>query len=160
MAELSKEERIKNEKDRLIIYFEKLSERELAIITPMIENAAFMRITLEDLRKVIIEEGVTERYQNGANQFGNKQSASLQAYNMIVKTYSALMKNLFSYLPYESKQALTWQPKEKTPEEIEAEERAADERRARINAEIARAAEWQRQQREAEKNKPRGNINA
>lgn len=120
---------------------------------PLLQNAAFMKVTLEDLQEVINANGVTEEYQNGANQKGVKQSAALQSYNSLIKNYGNVIKMLSNLLPPEEKKiALSslhgWKPPEQTEEEIEEQMRREEERQRKINDEIAKAAEWQRQQRE------------
>lgn len=154
--ELSKEERIKKELERISAFFEKSDANKRAIIEPLIQNAAFMRVTLEDLQEIINSEGVTETYQNGANQKGVKQSAALQSYNSVAKTYAGVIKTLTAFVPVERK-AVFHPPyniaPEKTPEELEEEKRLADERDDRINREIQEAAKRQRLERE------RQNIN-
>lgn len=97
--EISTEDRIKIELSRIGYFFENLEENKMAIISPLLQNAAFMRITLEDLQRQIIDEGVTEAYQNGEHQKGMKQSAALQSYNSLVKNYANVVKTLSQYLP-------------------------------------------------------------
>ena len=53
----------------------------------------------------INENGVTDSYQNGANQSGTKASADLQAYNSLAKVYNALMDKLSGKLPKIMKQS-------------------------------------------------------
>ena len=155
MTEISKEKRIKEELTRVSLYFENAADNEKAIISPLIQNAAFMKVTLEDLQEIINTEGVTEAYQNGANQHGIKPSAALQSYNNLMKVFASVIKTLSSYLPPEEKKRVStlfgWTPQEKTEEELEKERQREEERRRKINEEIARAAEWQRQQWEREK---------
>lgn len=121
--ELLREQKIEAELDRIGRYFETMDENQKAIISPLVQNSAFMRVTLEELQQKITEEGVVEQYQNGANQFGMKQSAALQSYNTLVKNYASVTKQLFSLLPAEKKTAApVWQRKpEPTEEEKEAE---------------------------------------
>lgn len=97
-----KEERIKTELERISKHFENVNESQRAIVTPLLQNAAFMKVTLEDLQRIINEEGVTETYQNGANQRGIKQSATLQSYNSLIKNYASVIKTLSQLLPKES----------------------------------------------------------
>lgn len=70
---------------------------------PLIQNVAFMKVTLEDLQREINENGATDTYQNGANQWGVKQSATLQSYNALIKNYNTAIKTLSQFIP---KQAL------------------------------------------------------
>ena len=148
MTEIERNKKIFEEYQRISIYFESLDENEKAVIDPLIRNAAFMRVALDDLQEIIAEQGPIESYQNGQFQSGLKQSASLQSYNSTMKVYAAVIKNLFGLLPKMTRPTVSWKPREKTAEE-RAEERKRDEaRQAQINAEIERAAEIQRRQRE------------
>ena len=60
-----------------------------------------MRATLEDLQEIINREGVVDEYKNGANQYGTKQSATLQSYNALVKNYTTVQRQLLQLLPPE-----------------------------------------------------------
>ena len=122
----------------------------MAIILPLIHNAAFMKCTLEDLQDLIQRDGVVDYYQNGANQSGLKQSAALQSYNSLIKNYAAVLKSLCEYLPRSKRAAFTCMMPERTPEEDAEDLRRSVERADRINAEIAAAAEKQRLKREKE----------
>ena len=72
MGSRSKKKRIQAELDRISIVFEKVPEKERSVIDPLLQNYAFMKVTLEDLQEEIIRDGVSETYQNGANQSGQK----------------------------------------------------------------------------------------
>lgn len=79
--------------------FRTLPANEREFIQPLLENAAFMRVTLDELQKEIQENGAIENYQNGANQRGVKISANIQAYNQMVKAYHSIMGKLLARLP-------------------------------------------------------------
>ena len=89
---------------RLEKLFSPLPENERMFIQPLLENAAFMRVTLDELQIKIRLEGATDEYQNGANQCGVKISAAIQAYNQLMKTYHTLMDKLMAKLPQEAKE--------------------------------------------------------
>lgn len=99
MAKKKKQTRIKEEFERLKRLCEGLSENKLAVALPLVEQAAFMRITLTDLQIEINEMGCVEEYQNGRNQSGFKVTAALQAYNSTVKNYAAVCERLDRILP-------------------------------------------------------------
>ena len=122
--EKSKNNRIEAERARITERFSRADGNQLAIVTPLIQNAAFMKVTLEDLQEAINDEGVVDEYKNGANQYGQKQSATLQSYNALIKNYASVIKTLAQILPPEERQ----EAKRKTPEEIMAE-KAADHKR-------------------------------
>ena len=76
-GELTKDQRISEEYARMKDLFAAMAENELRFCDPLLQNAAFMKVTLEDLQQAINENGVTDQYQNGANQSGTKASADL-----------------------------------------------------------------------------------
>ena len=100
----TKRKRADDELEKLEKLFSPLPENERSFIQPLLENAAFMRATLDELQIKIRLEGATDEYQNGANQCGMKISASIQAYNQVMKTYHSLMDKLMAKLPQEAKQ--------------------------------------------------------
>ena len=146
--EKTKEQRIEEELKRISVWFESMDENQRAVLDPIMQNSAFMKVTLDDLQEIINQEGVIDRYQNGANQYGMKQSATLQSYNSLVKNYAAVNKTLFSVLPRYRRPV---QPKQEETEE-ERDKRQQLElirdqmKQARINAEIAAASEMQKKQ--------------
>jgi len=97
--EFDKGRRISAEYRRMRELFAALPENELSFCDPLLQNAAFMFATLQDLQEAINANGVTDVYQNGANQTGTKASADLQAYNSLAKVYNALMDKLMAKLP-------------------------------------------------------------
>ena len=99
MAKKKKETRISEVQRKLEKLCEGLSEKKKAIALPLISQAAFMQVTLDDLQKEINEAGCVEGYQNGENQSGNKATAALQAYNSMVKNYAGVCERLDRILP-------------------------------------------------------------
>ena len=98
----TKRNRADHELEKLEKLFSPLPENERAFLQPLLENAAFMRATLDELQIKIRLEGATDEYQNGANQCGVKISAAIQAYNQVMKTYHSLMDKLLAKLPEEA----------------------------------------------------------
>lgn len=152
MLDTEKQKRINQELKRINERFTDADENQKAIVKPLIQNAAFMKVTLEDLQEIINAEGATEAYQNGANQHGVKQSATLQSYNSLIKNYTAVIKALSRLLPPAKKEMPiinNSRPAQKTEEEWrELQRKYSLEHDARINAEINAAAEKQRRERE------------
>ena len=104
-GELTKDQRISQEYARMKELFSAMPENELRFCDPLLQNAAFMCVTLQDLQLAINENGVTDEYRNGANQSGTKASADLQAYNSLAKVYNALMDKLSAKLPKDVKKS-------------------------------------------------------
>lgn len=93
----------KKRKDALLkemkeIYSE-LSPNQKVICYSMLEEAAFLKVTLEELKLEISENGTVDEYQNGANQYGKKISANLQSYNSTLKNYFVLLEKIVKMFP-------------------------------------------------------------
>lgn len=79
--------------------YSELSVNQQIICFSMLEEAAFLKVTLEDLRAEISANGTTDEYKNGANQFGTKVSANLQSYNSTLKNYFVLLEKIVKMFP-------------------------------------------------------------
>lgn len=94
-----RERLIKKEKNKLLKIFKNVNKDRLSVVEKLIENAAFMSITLHDLEQKINKNGTISRYKNGENQFGTKKSPEVEVYNTMVKNYTSIIKNLADLLP-------------------------------------------------------------
>ncbi|MCL2080245.1 MAG: hypothetical protein FWH17_10505 [Oscillospiraceae bacterium] len=97
--ELTKEERIKREAARLRRVFKDLDKNKLQSVKSLIDNAAFMAVSLEELQEKINENGYTEEYQNGANQWGTKQSEAVKIHIAMTRNHAAAIKMLAELAP-------------------------------------------------------------
>ena len=79
MAQDTKRKRIAQELARISVYFKEVDANQRALAQPLLQNAAFMKVALEDMQELINNEGVTEEYRNGQTQYGEKPSSALQA---------------------------------------------------------------------------------
>ena len=105
MKSRTRESRIKAEQKRLRGLFADLPPKELAFVTPLLQNMAFMSVTLEDLQTEINANGTVDEYQNGAAQFGKKASATIQSYNAVLKNYQSAIDKLIVRLPKEQRKS-------------------------------------------------------
>lgn len=96
---IDKEELIKKEVAKLTRIFKSLSTGTKNSITNLINEAAFMSVSLAELRAIINKKGYIEEYQNGENQKGIKKAAEVDIYNSLIKHYMAIMKQLLDLLP-------------------------------------------------------------
>ncbi|HAE16986.1 MAG TPA: hypothetical protein DHW39_11655 [Erysipelotrichaceae bacterium] len=101
MSKMSKETKIKRRLKELTTIYSKLPEKKRSIAEPLIKNAAFMEVELEELRVIIAQNGASEEYKNGENQYGRKASADLQSYNSLLKSYNMVNSRLEAMLPPE-----------------------------------------------------------
>jgi hypothetical protein len=96
---LSKEDRQKREIRRLNGLYTNIGVDALKVVKSLIQNAAFMSITLEDLQDYINIHGVTSEYQNGENQYGTKKSPEVEIHISMTKNHCQVMKQLSDLLP-------------------------------------------------------------
>ena len=96
---MDKNDRIKAEIKRLNALLKDMDKNTKKAAKSLIENAAFMAVTLDDLQEHINLNGVTDKYQNGENQFGVKKSPQVEIYNTMVKNHANVIKQLTELLP-------------------------------------------------------------
>ena len=99
---MEKEEKILKEFNRLQKIFKDIKKEKKDTVTKLIQNAAFIGCTLEDLQESINKNGIISEYKNGENQFGTKKSPQVETYNTMIKNYSSIIKQLTDLLPKES----------------------------------------------------------
>ena len=99
MAKSKKTTRIENEKKRLLAIFDGLDENKLSTCFALIDRAAFITISLEDLEAELNRTGWVESYQNGENQFGVKKAAAAEVHISLTKNLNAIMKQLLDLVP-------------------------------------------------------------
>lgn len=99
MAKAKKETRIRREKERLLEIFKDLEENKLNTTMALIDRAAFITISLEDLEEQLNVSGWVETYQNGENQSGVKKSAAADVHISLTKNLNAIVKQLLEMVP-------------------------------------------------------------
>lgn len=105
MGKPKKETRIKREKQRLLEIFHGLDKNKLETCYALIDRAAFLTVSLEDLEVELNERGWTETYTNGRNQEGIKKSAAAEAHISLTKNLNAIMKQLLDLVPPAQKES-------------------------------------------------------
>lgn len=76
-----------------------LPDENKVLIAPLLDSLAFIKTQLDLVQKEIEENGVIDVYQNGNNQKGYKQSASVQAYCNLLKSYSTIYSKVSKMIP-------------------------------------------------------------
>ena len=97
--EKTKKDKIKYHMTRLRGVYRNLDENKKKVVEPLIKNAAFMTVTLEELQEDINENGYTDTYQNGANQHGTKQSEAVKTHISMTRNHAAIIKTLAELAP-------------------------------------------------------------
>ena len=96
---IEKNKKIKKELSKLNKIFKDIPEDKKNVVKGLIENAAFMGVTLKDLQDLINSKGYTEEYQNGEHQKGIKKCPEVEIYNTMIKNYTNVIKQLMELLP-------------------------------------------------------------
>ena len=64
----------------------------------MIQQCAFMQVTLQELQETLNEDGSVELYTNGKQNMLKEHPAS-KTYNTMIKNYNSLIKQLIDMVP-------------------------------------------------------------
>ena len=81
---LEKEKEIKQEINRINGFLKEIEPKVKKGVKSLIDNVAYMAVTLRELRDDINQEGVITEYQNGENQFGTKKSPKVEIKNRLL----------------------------------------------------------------------------
>lgn len=102
-TEIERHDKIKKEIKRLNKSLADLDDKRKITLKKLIEELAFLSVTLEETRQIIIRDGIIEKYQNGANQHGVKRSAAVDVYDRFITSYSKIIDQINKALPEDSK---------------------------------------------------------
>ena len=98
--ELTKEEVIKKEILRLTRLYKNLEGNKKKAAEGLIQEAAFMRATLQELKVLIDESGPIDLMTQGTYSILREHPA-VKAYTTMIQRYSAITKQLTDLLPKE-----------------------------------------------------------
>ena len=102
--DLSQDERIKKEEQRLKRIYKNIDKDSKAIIDGLIKRAAYMRVTLEDWEEDIIKNGCTEMFTQSVNPPPYERERPVaRLYNTMNKNYQSIIKQLGDLVPKEVK---------------------------------------------------------
>jgi len=95
---MDKEKQIKKEMLKLKRLFKNLPKDKMKAADGLIQEAAFMKVTLEETRYVIDQEGILEKFEQGAQKFLREHPAT-KVYNTMIQRYATVCKQLFDMIP-------------------------------------------------------------
>ena len=98
--QLEREKKIKSEINRLKKLYKDLSKDKAKVLEGLIKDAAFMRITLDEFREVLIRHGTTEIFKQGKQEIKVERHES-KLYLPYIQKYSQVMNQLIDLLPPE-----------------------------------------------------------
>ncbi|MCI3922498.1 hypothetical protein MO973_19895 [Paenibacillus sp. TRM 82003] len=93
-----KERLIKKEIKELTELFTNIDNDQRNYINRLINQVAFMSVTLQELQEILNNDGSVELFVNGAQKMLREHPAA-KLYNTTIKNYSALIKQLSDLTP-------------------------------------------------------------
>lgn len=99
MARKKKETRVAEEKARLLKLFDGLDHNKLQTCLTLIDRAAYITVSLQELEEQLNKVGWTEYYQNGDKQSGWKKSAAADVHISLTKNLNTIIKQLLELVP-------------------------------------------------------------
>ena len=105
VAKSKKMQKIDAERERLQEVFKDLEPNKLKTCQALIDRAAFITISLEELEKQLNKTGWVEQYQNGENQSGMKKAAAADVHISLTKNLNAIVKQLLEIVPPAQKES-------------------------------------------------------
>lgn len=97
---LAKDKQISNEVRRLTNIFKDIDPKKKLVAKGLIEEAAFMKATLKELKSSIDENGPIDEMPQGEYSILREHPA-LKSYNTMVQRYTTIIKELNGLLPKE-----------------------------------------------------------
>jgi len=91
--------KILKEKKKLSIITKDMSPEQKIVTGPLIDNIAFCVVQLEEVKEMLNRDGFYERYKNGKNQYGNKESITSKQFINLGKLHTVLLNRLKDFIP-------------------------------------------------------------
>lgn len=91
--------RIASEERRLAKIFKDINEKRKATTKGLIQRAAFMRVSLEDLEEDLSRNGFTEWFSQGDQEPYQRERPAAKIYNTMNVSYQKIVKQLTDLLP-------------------------------------------------------------
>ena len=100
--EIDKEKNIKQEVNRIKKLYKEFPKDKIKALEGLINEAAFIKVSLEELRENLLANGFTEVFEQGEQRF-NRERPEVKIYTTFIQRYSNVMKQLIDLLPQEVK---------------------------------------------------------
>lgn len=97
---LAKNEKIKAEKEKLETIYEDIKGQKRKIAKNLIDEVAFLRVVLSELKETIKKEGAVDIMPQGEYSI-KREAPAVQTYNKLIQKYVSLTKELIKLLPAE-----------------------------------------------------------
>lgn len=102
--QLEKEKKIRQEKNRIAKIYKNINmDRDITkVLDGLISDAAFMRVSLEEVKQKLIKEGMMEKFVNGSQEF-MREKPEAKLFLNFMKQYANTMKQLIDLMPVQVK---------------------------------------------------------
>ena len=100
--EIDKEKNIKQEVNRIKKLYKEFPKDKIKALEGLINEVAFIKVSLEELRENLLTNGFTEVFEQGEQRF-NRERPEVKIYTTFIQRYSNVMKQLIDLLPPEVK---------------------------------------------------------
>jgi len=100
--EIDKEKNIKQEINRIKKLYKEFPKDKVKALEGLINEVAFIKVSLEELRENLLTNGFTEVFEQGEQRF-NRERPEVKIYTTFIQRYSNVMKQLIDLLPPEVK---------------------------------------------------------
>lgn len=92
---------LKNEKNRLKRTLKKaqVPNTKIEALEPVIDNIAYLRLKLDEVRQQMQDESIVCSYDNGGGQEGTRQNPIFKAYEDLYKSYMTGLKTYLEAIP-------------------------------------------------------------
>ena len=100
--DLNKEKNIKQEINRIKKLYKDFPKEKSKVLEGLINESAFIKVSLEELRDNLLKNGFTEVFEQGEQRF-NRERPEVKIYTTFIQRYSNVMKQLIDLLPVEVK---------------------------------------------------------
>ncbi|WP_414733426.1 hypothetical protein [Acetobacterium carbinolicum] len=103
--QLEKEKKIRQEKNRIAKIYKNINmDRDITkVLDGLISDAAFMRVSLEEVKQKLIKEGMMEKFVNGSQEF-MREKPEAKLFLNFMKQYANTMKQLIDLMPVQVKE--------------------------------------------------------
>ncbi len=99
---IEKDKKIKQEINKFKKIYKDLEKEKFKTIEGLISDAAFLKITLCELKEDILENGLTELFEQGEQSF-YRERPEVKTYSTFLQRYTGVMKQLIDLMPQSQK---------------------------------------------------------
>ena len=97
LTELDKDKRIRRELNKFRKFIKDLELDEKNMAMNMVSELAFMKVTLEDLKKEVNDNGVVTEMPQGDYSI-TRENPALKSYNTMIQRYNSTLKQLDEFI--------------------------------------------------------------